>query len=57
MVEIFEQLKSVSLRWGTSEWLEMRRKIMEGDSEKASPARKQRGIYKTIDNLNLKNLM
>jgi len=57
MVEIFEQLKSVSLRWGTPEWLEMRRKTMEGDSEKASPARKQRGIYKTIEFFNLKNLM
>ena len=57
MVEIFEHLKSVSQRWGTPEWLEMRRKTMEGDSKKASPARKQRGIYKTIENLHLKNLM
>ena len=57
MVEIFEQLKSVSLRWGTPEWLEMRRKTMESESKKAGPARKQRGTYKTIENLDLKNLM
>ena len=57
MVEIFEQLKSVSLRWGSPEWLEMRRNTMESDSKKAGPARKQRGTYKTIENLHLKNLM
>jgi phosphatidylserine/phosphatidylglycerophosphate/cardiolipin synthase-like enzyme len=57
MVEIFELLKSTSLRWGTPEWLEMRRKTMESDSKKAGPARKQRGTYKTIENLDLKNLM
>ena len=56
-VKIFEQLKSTSLRWGTPEWLEMRRKTMQSESDKASPARKQRGIYKTLDTLNLKNLM
>jgi phosphatidylserine/phosphatidylglycerophosphate/cardiolipin synthase-like enzyme len=56
MVEIFEFLKSNSLRWGTAEWLEMRRKTMESDSKKAGPARKQRVTYKTIENLDLKNL-
>ena len=57
MLEIFEWLKSTSLRWGSAEWLEMRRNTMESDSKKAGPARKQRGTYKTIENLNLKNLM
>ena len=57
MLEVFELLKSASLRWGTSEWLEMRRNTMESDSKKAGPARKQRGTYKTIENLHLKNLM
>ena len=57
LLDVFELLKSVSLRWGTPEWLEMRKKTMESDSKKASPARKQRGIFKTIENLNLKNLM
>jgi len=57
LIEIFDYLKSTSLRWGTPEWLEMRRKTMESDSKKAGPARKQRGTYKTLDNLDLKNLM
>lgn len=55
--EIFEKLKSTSYRWGTPEWLEMRRRLMESDSKKASPARKQRGIYKTIKALGLEYLM
>ena len=55
--EAFEYLKSTSYRWGTPEWLEMRRKVMESDSSKASPARKQRGIFKTIRGLGLEYLM
>lgn len=55
--EIFELLKSTSTRWGTPEWLEMRRKTMESDSSKAGPARKQRGIFKTIRALGLEYLM
>jgi len=55
--EIFEQLKAVSYRWGTPEWLEMRKKIMESESSKAGPARKQRGIYKTVRALGLEYLM
>jgi hypothetical protein len=35
----------------------MRRKVMESDSSKASPARKQRGIFKTIRGLGLECLM
>ncbi len=57
LAEVFEQLKATSYRWGTPEWLEMRRKIMEGDSSKAGPARKQRGIYKTLRALGLEYLM
>ena len=55
--EVFEQLKATSYRWGTPEWLEMRKKVMESDSSKASPARKQRGIYKTVRALGLEYLM
>jgi len=55
--EVFELLKSTSTRWGTPEWLEMRRKTMDSDSSKASPARKQRGIFKTIRALGLEYLM
>ncbi len=55
--DVFEYLKSTSYRWGTPEWLEMRRKVMESDSSKAGPARKQRGIFKTIRALGLEYLM
>jgi len=57
LADVFEQLKATSYRWGTPEWLEMRRKIMESDSSKAGPARKQRGIYKTVRALGLEYLM
>ncbi|MBT8438566.1 MAG: phospholipase, partial [Gammaproteobacteria bacterium] len=55
--DVFEYLKSTSYRWGTPEWLEMRKKVMESDSSKASPARKQRGIFKTVRGLGLEYLM
>ncbi|MGB5277987.1 MAG: phospholipase D-like domain-containing protein [Gammaproteobacteria bacterium] len=55
--DVFQWLKSTSYRWGTPEWLEMRRKVMESDSSKAGPARKQRGIYKTVRGLGLEYLM
>ena len=57
LADVFEQLKATSYRWGTPEWLEMRRKVMEGDSSKAGPARKQRSIYKTLRALGLEYLM
>jgi hypothetical protein len=57
LASVFEQLKATSYRWGTPEWLEMRKKVMESDSSKASPARKQRGIYKTVRALGLEYLL
>ncbi len=57
LADVFEQLKATSYRWGSPEWLEMRRKVMESDSSKAGPARKQRGIYKTVRALGLEYLM
>jgi hypothetical protein len=57
LAKVFEQLKATSYRWGSPEWLEMRRKVMESDSDKAGPARKQRGIYKTLRALGLEYLM
>jgi len=57
LADVFDQLKATSYRWGTPEWLEMRRKVMESDSSKAGPARKQRGIYKTLRALGLEYLM
>jgi phosphatidylserine/phosphatidylglycerophosphate/cardiolipin synthase-like enzyme len=57
LADVFEKLKAKSYRWGTPEWLEMRRKVMESDSSKAGPARKQRSIYKTVRSLGLEYLM
>jgi phosphatidylserine/phosphatidylglycerophosphate/cardiolipin synthase-like enzyme len=55
--DVFEALKKTSYRWGTPEWLEMRKKLMEIDGSKASAARKQRGTFKTIRYLGLEYLM
>lgn len=57
LADVFEKLKAKSYRWGSPEWLEMRRRVMEGDSSKAGAARKQRGIYKTVRSLGLEYLM
>lgn len=51
--EVFEWLKATSYRWGSSEWLKMRKELMTSDSKKASPARKQRGLYKTMKGLGI----
>ena len=48
LVNVFDDLKSKSYRWGTPEWLEMRKKVMEQKGMKASSTRKQRGIFKTL---------
>ena len=55
--EIFDWLKSASYRWGSPEWLQMRKKLMEADTKKSGPARRQRAIYKTIRGLGLEYLM
>ena len=55
--EVFESLKKTSYRWGSPEWLEMRRKLMESDSDKAGAATRQRGVFKTIRALGLEYLM
>ena len=57
LVEIFELLKSTSYRWGTPEWLQMRKQLMAGDSKKAGPARKQRFWFKTTRALGIEYLM
>ena len=51
--EVFEWLKATSYRWGSPEWLQMRKELMASDSKKASPARKQRGLYKTMKGLGI----
>jgi phosphatidylserine/phosphatidylglycerophosphate/cardiolipin synthase-like enzyme len=46
--DAFEFLKAKSYRWGTPEWLEMRRQVMELDGIKGWSARHQRGIFKFL---------
>jgi phosphatidylserine/phosphatidylglycerophosphate/cardiolipin synthase-like enzyme len=57
LIEIFEQLKATSYRWGTPEWLQMRKELMASDSKKAGPARKQRFWYRRVRNMGLEYLM
>ena len=46
LIEVFEVLKSKSYRWGTNEWLQMRKTLMSQKGMKASTTRKQRGLFK-----------
>ncbi len=43
-----EFLFGTSYLWGSPEWLEMRKRVMELDGNKAFMTRKQRTIYKTL---------
>jgi phosphatidylserine/phosphatidylglycerophosphate/cardiolipin synthase-like enzyme len=47
LIGVFEELKAKSYRWGTPEWLEMRKTLISGKGRKASTTRKQRGLFKT----------
>jgi hypothetical protein len=44
-------------RWGTPEWLQMRRKLIESDHKKASAARNQRRTLNRIRYWGLEYLM
>ena len=46
--EAFEMLKAQSYRWGTPEWLQMRREVMEVNGIKGWSTRHQRGIFKFL---------
>ena len=48
MIADFELLKSQSYLWGSPEWLEMRRKIMDQDGIKPMTVRNQRAVFKTL---------
>ena len=53
IAENTDYLISLSYRWGSPEWLEMRRQLMELGGKKGYTVRHQRGIYKTIKNTGL----
>jgi phosphatidylserine/phosphatidylglycerophosphate/cardiolipin synthase-like enzyme len=46
--EIFEQLKAISLPWGSPEWLEMRKRLVERGGFKGYTTGTQRGLYKML---------
>lgn len=46
LVDVFEFLKSTSYRWGSPEWLQMRRQAMALKGMKGWSVRHQRGVYK-----------
>ena len=53
IAENTDYLISLSYRWGSPEWLEMRRQLVELGGKKGYTVRHQRGIYKTIKNTGL----
>ena len=57
LIKQFEKLKATSYRWGSPEWLKMRKALIEGESSKAGAARKQRRTFKIIRTLGLEYLM
>jgi len=56
LIADFELLKSESYLWGSSEWLEMRRKLMEMDGAKATAVRNQREIFRFLRKTGLEYL-
>jgi len=57
LLKEYEWLKANSYRWGTPEWLQMRKDLMEADAKESGSTRKQRGIYKTIKTFGVEYLM
>jgi phosphatidylserine/phosphatidylglycerophosphate/cardiolipin synthase-like enzyme len=45
---VFEQLKAISLRWGSEDWLEMRRRLIAQGGFKGYTTATQRGRYKFL---------
>ncbi len=54
--EQFEILKQDSLRWGSPEWLRMRKELMQTDDRKGSTTKKQRRINAKLEDTGLKYL-
>jgi len=53
IAENTDYLISLSYRWGSPEWLEMRQRLQDLGGTKGFSVRHQRGIYKTIKNTGL----
>ena len=50
---VFEELKAISLLWGSPEWLEMRKRLVESGGFKGFTTRSQRWRYKMLKNSGL----
>lgn len=48
LLEEFERLKSISLPWGTSEWLDMRKKLVQGGGGKGFTTKTQRARFNVM---------
>jgi len=57
VIDIFDSLKATAYRWGSPEWLQMRKELMASDSKKAGPARNQRVIFKGMKGLGIEYMM
>ncbi|MGR5258649.1 phospholipase D-like domain-containing protein [Vibrio astriarenae] len=49
----FDRLKAQSSRWGSAEWIEMRRKVRENGGTQGFTTKNQRTIYSTLENTGL----
>ncbi len=57
LIQVFEALKKTSYLWGSPEWIEMRKKLIQSNSKKAGNVKKQRRVFKVIRALGLEYLM
>ncbi|AQA17344.1 hypothetical protein BST95_02970 [Halioglobus japonicus] len=48
LIDEFERLKNESYLWGSPEWLEMRRQVIEAGGMKGTAVRNQRRIFRTL---------
>jgi putative cardiolipin synthase len=46
--EAFDYLIEISYRWGSPEWLELRRKTIDAKGMKGWSTKRQRGLHKTL---------
>jgi phosphatidylserine/phosphatidylglycerophosphate/cardiolipin synthase-like enzyme len=51
--DIFEDLKAISYRWGTPQWLQMRKEVIELGGMKGWSTKQQRSIYKLLKSTGL----
>ena len=48
MHESFDELMSISYRWGSPEWLQLRNAVMEMGGVKGQSTKRQRGLYRVL---------